>query len=152
MNIFKLFKKDYKRQVITILRLKEELLVKYGISDYFYISHKDFGEVNSWTSEFCKTVIDRMRKSLKNNSSRIADTNICPWCVMYLQRDSQYIIDGVEKASAYSCSGCGYGNRHGNCIQDEGSTYYAIRNLLLVDNIKDIPGLLTGIKKILKGR
>jgi len=149
LNIFRLFKKDYKRQIIAILRLKEELLRnKYNITGYVF--PEDYKEVDSWTSKFCKTIISQMKGFLKNKvKENIADTNICPWCIVYLQRDDQYIINSVARSCAYSCDGCGYGNRHGNCMHNTDSTYPTVKNLLPVSNIKDIPGLLDGIKKII---
>ena len=152
MNTLNMFKKDYKRQVIAILRLKEELLkVKYDITDY--ISPEDYEEVESWAQDFCKTIITQMKGFLKVEASiTIADTNVCPWCIMYLQRANQYILKGIEKACAYSCGDCGYGNRHGNCMFSDNNTYTDIRNKLSVSSISSIsgiPGLLDGIKKII---
>ena len=142
--IFRGEAKSSKETIIRILAYKDAVLKKLlkkqikENSKYSYVSNEDFKEILSWSNKKCSTIVWKITKvieDLDGFKAYMRDADICPWCVSY-----------------DSCTTCPYGKRHGYCCSDNRLDTYSFIIKGLNNNIVSIPGIVSGIKKILKGR
>lgn len=108
---------EKRMQIIRFMEGKQRALeAVLGEANYF--NALDRRELSGWSEDS----VERVWRVLDRNSKKsriISDTDFCPWCIRTV------------------CSDCGYGRRHGICVE-EGSDYAD-----LSDN---------GIVRLLQGR
>lgn len=90
------------QRIVRFLECKQELIE--DLTELQYITEEDLLEVITWDTGFCDSYIE----ALLPPSPLLSPTS-CPWC---------------EKWKVV-CSSCGYGRRHGECLE-AGSDYQKI--------------------------
>jgi hypothetical protein len=85
---------------LMIYYLKEKSRLFEQVTGIKLITDIDLREINDWSINKIKKVFDNIC-----DSDKVGDKKACPWCVYYYNK----------------CSKCGYGRRHGTCINDRTS-------------------------------
>lgn len=101
-----------KTKMIEFMRKKAAIIEAACDGEIKFLSEADIKDLESWSEKICKGFLAGLAKSE-------GDCDLCPWCFRYFGEYGD-------------CQGCGYKERHGDCLSAEGdSTYQQVQSLLI---------------------
>jgi len=84
---------------LLIYYLMEKNSIIKRLVNMDYIIDEDIEDIKGWSEE-------KVKIALKKIGTSTSDAVNCPWCTRYHK----------SKHGGFTCTGCGYGIRHGNCL------------------------------------
>lgn len=102
-------------KIIKFMRAKNRFLNERlkNIPDYF--TQSDAEEIREWSDEDAQSVLDRILPS-----TGLAYKN-CPFCIFSVPKTD------TPNANNVDCNSCGYGERHGICVENKSDYDYITR-------------------------